>query len=697
MTQADHVWGRGLDALFAPSSIAVIGSSGDPRRIGGRPLHYLTTFGFPGRIYPINPKYEELQGLRCYPDIGAVPEQVDLAVICLGSEHVLSAVESCIEHGVRSAVVFAAEFAEHSEEGRRKQRRLTELARDGGMRILGPNTVGHRDVDAGVFGTFSTDIDAGLRSGNLAVITQSGGLGVYYGAALPRLSGFGARYMIDTGNEADVDAAECIEYVSRDPEVAAIGAVLESNQNGRRIVEACKLARERGKIVVVLKIGRTDKGAVAAESHTGALAGEDAGWDAALRAGGVLRVPSEVELFDVLSLFATGRPPVSNRVGLVSLSGGIITLMLDACSDEGLEVPEIDLPPRELLRGVPESAKGNPLDVSANLANNPQITGPILGHVLEQDDVDALVLWMAYLPLSPALGPPIIEQVAAVARASDKPLYLTGLVTDELREQLAEANVPVFTYPTRLLRAIALASSVPDPLDPTPQAPVIMPETDETTVGLTGPEAEAVLAGIPFAPSRVVTSPDEAADAASSLGFPVVMKGEAPGLMHKTELGLVRVGIAGTTEAARTFHELSAALELADRGGEGAVVVQAMVSGTECFAGYKLDPVFGPTVTFGLGGALVELEQDVVTLLAPAQPSHVLTELPRLRGYPRLLGLRGESPRNVDAFAALIAQLSEIAIKDDHVREIDLNPIMLDENGATAVDSVVVRRSAPSD
>lgn len=687
---------RGLDALLAPDSIAVVGASGDPHRIGGRPLQYLVRFGYSGRIYPVNPKHAELHGHRCYPDLASLPEAVDCAVICLGADHVVGALEACAQRGIRSAVVFAAGFAEHGPEGRARQQRITAIARESGMRILGPNTVGLRDLERAVFGTFSTDVDSGCRSGPLAVVTQSGGLGVYFGAALPRLAGLGTRFMIDTGNEADVEVSECLDYVSHAPDVAAVGVVLEGCRDGRAFVDACARARSRGTAVVALKIGRSERGAAAVRSHTGALAGEDAVWDAALAAGGAIRAHDEVEFFDVLSLYGNGRPPAGNRVGLVSLSGGVATLMVDACADVGLDVPDIPPPPADLLAGIPSGASANPLDVSANLANNPGITGPVLRHVVDQDTVDALVVWMAYVPQSPILGPALADQFVDVAGTTSKPVCLSGLASPDIQERLVAAGISVSTYPTRLLRALALAARAPHPAAHAELRPA--PSSGGRAEVLIGARAEGLLPDVPFAPCRTVDSGTAAVEAATALGFPVVLKGEADGLLHKTELGLVHVGLGSADEVLAAFADVARALSDAagdDVAGGTRVVVQPQVSGVECFAGVKVDPIFGPTVTVGMGGVLVEVEKDVTTLLAPTDVDDVLTAVLRLRGYARLEGVRGDPPRDVRALAAVVAALSRVPLAHPDIVEIDLNPIMVDVDTAVAVDAVVVREVAP--
>lgn len=685
----DRSDGNRLDPLFKPNSIAVIGASGDENRIGGRPLKYLVQSGYSGRIYPVNPRYENLQGLKCFPDVASLPEPVDLAVIALGADHVLPTVRDLIAQGARSAIVFASEFAEHDEAGKRRQDELTAIARESGIRILGPNTVGMRDIERAVYGTFSTDLDSGVKTGPLAIVTQSGGIGIYFGSVLPRLANFGARYMVDTGNEADIDSAECIEYLSQDDEVRAIGVVLEGARDGRRFLEACVTAARRGKRVVVLKIGRTPEGAVAAASHSGALAGEDAVWDAALRAAGATRARDEVEFFDLLNVLGVARPPIGRRLGIVSLSGGVVTMMIDGCSDVGLEIPSYEAPPRELLRGVPEGIKGNPLDVSANLANNPEITGPILEHALAQDSVDALVLWMAYLPMSPILGPPIAAQIRSVAERATKPIYMVGLASDSFAEEVVAAGVPVFSYPTRLLRALARAAEVQEPVVPDLPAAPDAGEGDSASA-LTGPAAERYLEGLPFARSVEVADATEALRAAEAIGLPVVMKGEAQGLLHKTELSLVEVGIGDPVAVQESYERIRGILDGSVKNGT--VVVQDLVRGLECFVGARRDPIFGPTVTVGLGGTLVEHDRDVTTLLAPTDRAQVLAAIERLHGAPRFDGLRGEEPRDREALADLVVELSRRIASDGALIEVDLNPVMVGSvgAGATAVDAVVL-------
>ncbi len=685
---ADFDWGRGLDRLMAPRSVAVIGASSNANRIGGRPLDYLNRFGYTGRVYAVNPKYGEVQGRRSFPSVTDLPEAVDLAVICLPAEDVLDTAEACAARGIGAAVIFAAGFAEAGAEGRAQQEALTALAARSGMRIVGPNSLGYRDQNNGVFATFGTDVDGGVRPGRLAMVSQSGGLGGYFGVALPRSAGLGTRYFIDTGNEADVETAECIEYFSRDPEVSAIGIIIEGCRDGRKLMAACALARERGKPVVALKVGRSERGARQAQSHTGALAGEDRVWSAGFTAAGAVRAQDEVEFFDLINLYSTGRSPAGRGLGIFTLSGGVATLALDACADLGLHVPPITPPPPELVSRLPAMHFTNPLDASGHTANAPETIGPLLSHLLDQEKVDTVVFWLAYGLLSPVMGPVMADQVVAAVAGSRKPLYVCGMATPELQDRLQAAGVPIFTYPSRLMNAISLAANAPVPAPP-PALPAPAPAGARRV--LTGRAAQLALPGIPFTPTRPAASATAAVQAAAALGYPAVLKGEAEGVAHKTELGLVRVGLP---DAAAVGDAFAALQERLPAGGE--ILVQPMVAGTECYAGYKVDPLFGPVVTFGLGGILVEHLKDVAVLLAPVTPEHVLAALQRLQGYPLLQGVRGQPPRDVAALSAVVAQLSRLAADRPQVREVDLNPIIVGPagSGAVAVDAVVIQESA---
>lgn len=680
----------GLQRLMQPQSIAVIGASADGKRINGRPLRYLREFGFDGKLYAVNPNYSDIDGVPCVSDISGLPRGVDLAVCMLSSAHVMPAVQAAGAQGIGAMVVMASGFAEAGPEGLARQNELGATARSLGVRLLGPNTLGYRDQRRGIYATFATDLDSKRLAGRVAVITQSGGLGGYFGGAQLTELGVGAGYLIDTGNEADIDAAECLEAVSRDPDVSVIGLILEGCRSGRRLLDACLAARERDVPVVLFKVGTSAAGAQSVALHTGSLAGELQVWDAALQAAGVLRARDEAQFLDLLHLLDSGRRPRGKGVGVVTLSGGVATVILDACDTLGLSMPAVRPADPELQTKMPLTHFGNPLDASGSMANTPELLDPLLQHMLAHDEIDMVVVWLAYALLSPIVGPPMAEAVIAAAKRTDKPVLICGMATPELRDQLRAANVPVLAFPTRTMEALAMATRLNAPAVLRRPVADWSPRSHTSEAIATGPKAQQMLQALPFAPTRVVRSAQEASDTAAQLGFPVAMKVEAEGLVHKSELGVIRLGLHKAAEVKAAFKELKGAMARHELNGE--IVCQPQLSGVEVFAGAKLDQVFGPVVMVGIGGIFVELFRDVAMLLAPAEPEQVLAALRRLKGFPLLDGARGRAPVDIDALAQAVAALSRLIAERDDIAEIDVNPIILPPGrnaGAFAVDAVV--------
>lgn len=675
-----------LDRVFAPRSIVVVGASGDPHRIGGRPLRYLKEQGFPGKIYGVNPRYDEVQGYPCYPDIANLPDGIDLAVLMLSSAHVLDAVRACAGKGIAGVVVTAAGFAESGSEGRALQEELARLSRELGIRVIGPNTIGFRNHNTKVYATFGTDIDSGVRPGRVAVVAQSGGLGGYLGAAQLRDLGIGTRWMIDTGNEVDIDCSECVEYLSREGEVSVIGLIIEGCRDSGRLLASIAEARRRGIPVVVLKIGRSEAGAKSVALHTGALSGEDQVWDVALAAAGAIRARDESHFIDLVRVLDMPRRISGRGLGIVTLSGGVATVILDAAERCGLEIPPVGDPPGELREMLPLVGFSNPLDASGQMANTPRALEPLVDFMLAEDKVDTVIVWLAYALLSRVLGPVMAEGVVNAAKRSDKPIIVVGMATPELRDMIHEAGIALVPYPTGVVEAIAdIIDHASIPVRDFRSAG--NPADVSCTTIHTGPAAEQLLSPLPFAPHRIVSTREEAAQAAEALGGNVVMKGEVEGLAHKTELGLVKLGIEGAAEALAAFDELQASLK--DNASHGAIVVQPTISGVELFAGAKLDPVFGPVVTFGLGGIFVEIFKDVAILLAPCTQDQVRDALKSLKGWPVLAGARGRDPVDVAAFADFVAKLSRLMVEAPTIVAVDVNPVIAGANGVTAVDAVV--------
>lgn len=689
--------GSDLSALFSPRSVAVVGASADPHRIGGRPIAYLRTFGYGGRVYPVNPRYEAIDGDVCYPSVAAIPEVPHLAIVSVGGASVLKVLTECAELGVAAAIVFAAGFSESGPEGEARQREVRDLAARSGMRILGPNTLGLRNHGNGLFATFATDIDSGTISGNTAVIAQSGGLGGYVGVALPRELGAGTKYFIDTGNEADIDVAECVEYLTGDPTVSVLALLVEGCRDGRRLVRACAEATRQGKLVVAMKVGTSQRGAEAALSHTGALAGEDRAWSAAFRAAGAVRVDDESVLADIVALTEIGRPGVGPRLGIVTLSGGVAVSMLDTCERLGLCVPPIAAftPPNSSL---PISGN-NPIDASGGLANEPEALEALLTHVIEDPNVDVAVIFLAYMLQSPTLGPTVAASVTRVARTSAKPMYVCGLAGPAERRALTQAGVPVLFSPTTLLHALSACVHAPTPSATcdVEVAGVAAPDRSVSYAVLTGDRARALLPGVAFLPATPVTSLADAMRATESVGWPVVVKAEPDGVAHKTELGLVLTGVATRDALSAALADIRRVLAGGDMHAD--VVVQRQIEGIECFIGFQSDPVFGPMVVFGIGGILVEYLNEVSVLLAPTTSDEALAALRRQRTFLLLQGPRGTRKADVQALAELVAQVSSACLSIPDLVSVDLNPVIVGTTGqgVSIVDMVAItRREAPA-
>lgn len=680
----------GLERMMRPRSIAVIGASADGKRINGRPLRYLREFGFNGKLYAVNPNYREINGVPCFPDISSLPRDIDLAVCMLSSGQVLPSVQAAGRQGVGAMVVMASGFAEAGADGRKRQSELAVTARSLGMRLLGPNTLGYRDQRRGIYATFATDLDSRRLAGRVAIITQSGGLGGYFGGAQLTDLGVGAGYLIDTGNEADIDAAECLEAVCRDPDVSVVGLILEGCRSGRPLLDACLAARERAIPVVLLKVGTSVAGAESVALHTGSLAGEVQVWDAALQAAGVLRARDEAQFLDLLHLLDSGRRPRGKGVGVVTLSGGVATVILDACDALGLSMPAVRAGDPALQAKMPLTHFGNPLDASGQMANTPELLDPLLQHMFAHDEIDVVVVWLAYALLSPIVGPPMADAVIAAVKRTEKPVVVCGMAMPDLRDRLRAAGVPVLAFPTRTMEALAMAMRLNEPVTLSrPVADWTAPAGKREAI-VTGPRAQQLLKPVPFVQTLAAQSAQQASDVAARFGFPIAMKVEAEGLVHKSELGVIKLGLRNAAEVTAAFGELEDAI--AKHRLKGQIVCQPLLTGVEVFAGAKLDQVFGPVVMVGLGGIFVELFRDIAMLLAPAEPAQVIAALRSLKGFAVLDGARGRAPVDIDALANAVATLSRLIAEREEIAEIDVNPIILPPGrmaGAFAVDAVV--------
>jgi len=681
-----------LSALFSPRSIAVIGATEELSRAGGRALGILKMVEYSGTIYPVHPERASIQGLPAYRALAAAPGPVDMAIISLGPERVAAAVRECGDAGVRAAVVFADGFTPAL---RAELEDAVRTARaKSGLRLLGPNTIGFRALAARAYGTFAGDIELGTTLGPTAFIAQSGGMSTYFGSTCLALRGVGTRYLVDTGNELDISAADCVEHIACDPEVNAIALMLEGARDGRRLAAAIAYAVARGKTVVALKMARSSAGLAQAASHTGALAGRGELFDAELRHAGACVVRSETQMLDAMTIAAHRRIPAGRGVGVVTFSGGFGILALDAAEWAGMEMPVPTVAPTaEQAAQIKGGKFANPFDVSASLSAGPRAAETALQWIISQPDIDAVVMFQFYSAMKLDRQERLLRQLGDAARSTTKPVFVCGVAPEDFEAKLRALGVLWFEDPSRLMQA--LAALVPPVRQPDVAPVQAAVHSDKPSIS--GARARARLSHLKHLPHvRSVPVADIAAARAvqNDLGGKVILKVESDAHAHKTEFGLV----SGPVD----MHEMDDAYARLERaraacGAESApIVVQPFERGAELALGAYIDPIFGPSVMVATGGIFLEVLKDAVFAAAPITQGRAKTMILQLAGAPLLLGARGRPLCDVDAAAAALADLSSfIYDEQQQIAEVDINPLIVREQGkgVVAVDALLVPKT----
>jgi len=545
--------------LLAPQSVAIVGASSDPGRIGGRPVRYYRQAQFAGRLYPINPNRNEIQGYKAYPSVEDVPDRIDLAVLAIPAPQVTPVVEQCARKGARAVVVFSAGFAETTAAGAALQHELAATAAHHGVRVLGPNCLGLFNVRAGHFPTFSSFPEAGLPlPGRVGLVTQSGAYGTHV-LMQARARRLGVNIWASTGNEADIDVAELVEALARDPDTDVIACYLEGVRSAAAFLRALGASHAAQKPVILMKVGRSAVGAAAAASHTASLAGSDAVFDAAIRPFGVERVDTTERLLDLAYAASRSRLPRGRRLGIVTISGGAGVLMADAAEKEGLEVPPMPAEVQQrLIAANPLGSPKNPVDITGQALNDFGLVRDHVAALLEEADYDSAVGFFTSWPASSAIGPRLQAALREGTKGrGERPMALVMLAPSPIQESYEDDGFLVFEDPSRAIAAIGgmarLAVRLAMPLHRE------RPELAATAQPLPGhrlSEAEAKrllgTAGMNLLPERLVRSAAEARAAAAALGCPVAMKVASPDIAHKTEIGAVALGV--TSPAGPHMH-----------------------------------------------------------------------------------------------------------------------------------------------
>lgn len=693
-----------LEPLFRPRSIAVLGASTSPTKIGGRPLAALLTNGYDGDIYPVNPNSEMVQGLPACPSVADLPGPVDLAICAVPPAAVMETLTSCAEHGVRSLIVFTSGFAEIG--GTAEQEAMTGLAREAGIRLMGPNCMGMVNFNARAIASFHPAFNAEIATGAIGLVSQSGAFGgLSYMLAREREQSLS--FMLTTGNEADVDIGDCTAFLAEDPNTKVILLYMEGCRNGPKFLEALDRARANGKPVVAVKLGRTATGAAAVASHTAALAGEDAVYDSIFRQFGVYRADSIEEFFDIARSCVIAKLPAGDRIAMITVSGGVGVLMADDAHRRGLEVPPMpEAQQKRMLELVPFAAPRNPIDVTGQVLNDASLLDQATELAATSGAFDALTSFQGSIGRNPDLVDSTRRAwLARKAAQPDMLFTVCGFCDPQYTRDLEAAGIPVYEEPTHATRAIAALAQFGRSFRarrerPALPAPIQWPPAGEV---LNEYEALELLAGagVPVAPSRAARSAAGAVAAAEELGFPVVLKVLSPDIVHKSDIGGVRLNLGSAEEVTEAFEQIMAACrERAPDARIDGCLVAAMArgGGVETILGVQRDPVFGPIVMFGLGGIFVEVLKDVVFRAAPFDEAEARIMIESVAAFPALAGVRGQPPADIDALAGALARLSGFAAANAHaIESIDVNPFLVQPDGAMALDAVLIRRADDGD
>lgn len=686
-----------LDPLLNPQSIAMIGASADAGRIGGMPLELLTRYGYAGGIYPVNPKYQEVFGRRCWPDIESVPQAVDLAVLAIAAAEVTPMLRRCHAKGVRAAIVYAAGFAEAGGEGIRLQDELEAFVAESGMAVAGPNCMGFANLNTQAHTAFASVFKTAPPQdgpGTVSLLTQSGNVcaAVY---AIARKLGLPFSQFINTGNEACIDFSQYLEYLAADPHTQIVLGYIEQLRDGERFVRACRELERQGKLLIALKAGTTDKGAQAVQSHTSALAGDRRVYAAAFRQLNVIEATDFAQMAHLASLATLRHRTAGKRVAVLTMSGALGAILADKFIGAGLDLP--DLPPdlQAVLRGgIPDYGMvGNPVDVTGNVVNDPAFVRTVLQALATTDAIDAVVVYAPGYMLDR-----MADALAEVSRQHRR-LFIaidTGLA--QSRDALREAEVAVFedlglavaALAPYLLWCEARAARRQAPVLPLEAAPAPALPCNET-------DARAYVAafGLPQALAQAARSAEDAVRDARQAGYPVALKILSPDIAHKTEAGGVALNLADDEAVRRAYAQVTQAAAQAQPGAriDGAMVQKMERGVAELIVGATRDPVFGPVLTVGLGGVLTEIYQDTSHRLLPVDEDIALQMLRELKAFALLDGYRGKPRADLAAACrSIVAVGNALLAAPAHVAEIEVNPLLIKEagQGVAVLDALIL-------
>jgi acetyltransferase len=690
-----------FERLIRPRGVAIVGASEDASRIGSHSLHALTGFGFKGDVYPVNPRYETLKGIPCYPDVTAVPSPCDLAIIAVPAASVAEVVEQCGAAGIGNAVILSAGFREAGSEGAALQAHLLETARRAGVRLVGPNSQGIMNLDTRMYGGFGSAFSNDrLFSGPVAMVTQSGGFGFGLVTDLRPL-GIGFSSIVSSGNEADISALDLLEFFLEQDDVEVLVAFLEGIKDGARLRALGERALELGKPILTMKVGNSRSGSRAAISHTANLSSEPELYKAVFREGGFIEVRDAFTLADAARAFLSKQSTTGRNIAVITSTGGTGVLMADRAEEHGLQLPELSEHTIAELRTFMPAFAGlaNPVDVTGQFRSDAEGMNRAISLLLADPKIDQVIVRKN--STVGETGREWTAGLADVAAKTGKPILISILAdrAEETIDILNEHNIAWFASPEGAVTGAAalyefgvkrerLETREPRTFE---RQEVAWPH-GATTLG--EHRAKQILSSYGIEPVRemLFTEGEVAALETCTLSFPVVVKVESADIPHKTEAGGVRVGIGNLAELKQAALEvIASARQYKPEAVIEGVLVQEMAVGVEMMLGVVNDENFGPVVALGLGGIFAETLRDITHRCAPFDEATARVMLDELKGRPILDGVRGRPPANVDALVRAVSRLSYLAADHaDRIQEIDVNPLFVSEHGVVAADALIV-------
>ena len=699
-----------LERFFNPRAIAIVGASQELTTISGQPLKHLTSHGYKGKLYPVNPRYPEVAGFKCYAALADLPETPDLVLVLVNASRVADVLRQCGAKGVPYVIIFSSGFSEVGGGGVDLQRQLAAIAREFNIGVIGPNCQGMINVADSVFAGFGSVFHTDYEPGVVSMVSQSGGFGFSVMNLSSKDGGLKFRQMVTTGNEIGVSTLDFIDYFIRDPQTEIIAAYLEGAKDAHRLPEIGDRALAAGKPILIWKVGNTEQGQKAAASHTANLGGAMALYQAAFRQKGIIQVEDIQDLVDYGRAFRCGRLPRGNRVAIMTISGGAGILMTDECIARGMQLSQLAPETLAKLREIVPSfgSLNNPVDVTAAIFNDLSLINRTMQTIIDDPNVDCLAMINA--SLQGELAQTIATEIVAVAAKTDKPVLIAWSARDAVAPEayalLDAARIPHYKSPVRCGRALCALSWYAEARRRNEAQRGEQPlriEKHDVKQRLAGQSADVaehaakrILAdyGIGVTQEELATNQTQALAIAQRIGYPVALKVQSPDISHKTEAKAVRLGVASDQELAAAYDEVlaNARAYRKDARIEGVLVQEMVTGGVEAILGVTNDPLFGPAVMFGLGGIFAEVLKDVAFRLAPVTPSMAREMIAEIKGYPLLAGARGRAPADVDALADAIVRLSALAVDlKDHVAELDINPLFVFERGkgVKAADALI--------